>query len=450
GATQPLDELRAAEYARLDEQGEVYLDYTGAGLYADRQVHEHLEILNREVLGNPHSDNPTSRRSTDLVEQARAAVLEFFNAAPDEYTVVFTANASAALKLVGEAYPFSSGDRLLLTADNHNSVNGLREFARARGARVEYVPALAPELRVVERDLGPALDRSAGSRRLFAYPAQSNFSGVQHPLAWIEQAHDRGWEVLLDAAAFAPTNRLDLGRHRPDFVTLSFYKLFGYPTGIGCLIARHETLAGLRRPWFAGGTVIAASVQGDRHYLEPGASGFEDGTINFLGIPAVPIGLRQMQRLGLDRIHERVRCLTGWLLASLPTLRHPNGAPLIRLYGPRTVDRRGGTIAFNVLDADGHALDVKLVERLARERRISLRTGCFCNPGASEAAFGLEAAALLQAFAGTESVTHDQLVVAMGLEGGGAIRISAGAVTNLADVGAFLRFLRSLAGQHPV
>jgi molybdenum cofactor sulfurtransferase len=45
---------------------------------------------------------------------------------------------------------------------------------------------------------------------LFAYPVQSNFSGVQHPLAWIEQAHEHGWDVLLDAAAFVPTNRLDL------------------------------------------------------------------------------------------------------------------------------------------------------------------------------------------------------------------------------------------------
>ena len=71
---------------------------------------------------------------TQLVEHARAFVLEFFNASPDEYTVIFTPNASGALKLVGEAYPFAPGDQYLLTFDNHNSVNGIREFARARGA----------------------------------------------------------------------------------------------------------------------------------------------------------------------------------------------------------------------------------------------------------------------------------------------------------------------------
>jgi selenocysteine lyase/cysteine desulfurase len=60
--------------------------------------------------------------------------------------------------------------------------------------------------------------------------------------------------VLLDAAAFVPTNRLDLQVHSPDFVVMSFYKMFGYPTGVGCLLVRNETLATLRRPWFGGGT----------------------------------------------------------------------------------------------------------------------------------------------------------------------------------------------------
>ena len=82
----------------------------------------------------------------------------------------------------------------------------------------------------------------AGAHSLFAYPAQSNFTGVQHPLEWIAQAQARGWDVLLDAAAFAPTNRLDLGRWQPDFVAISFYKIFGYPTGIGCLLARKAAL----------------------------------------------------------------------------------------------------------------------------------------------------------------------------------------------------------------
>ena len=45
----------------------------------------------------------------DFIGRARRAVLRFFNASPDEWVVIFTANASQALKLVGESYPFGPG-----------------------------------------------------------------------------------------------------------------------------------------------------------------------------------------------------------------------------------------------------------------------------------------------------------------------------------------------------
>src|SRR5690242_4123310 len=133
-STAILDELRAREYSRLDEQKHIYLDYTGGGLYADRQLRDHLALLSHNVFGNPHSANPTSQAMTQLVEHTRAYVLEYFNADRDEYAAIFTANASGALKLVGESYPFTPRSQYLLTFDNHNSVNGIREFARVKGA----------------------------------------------------------------------------------------------------------------------------------------------------------------------------------------------------------------------------------------------------------------------------------------------------------------------------
>jgi len=109
-------------------------------------------------------------------------VLQFFNAAPEEYLAIFTPNATGALRLVGEAYPFHRGDRFLLTFDNHNSVNGIREFARARGAETTYVPSDTPELRVDETLLPRYLTETPGDHHnLFAYPSQSNFSGVGLP-----------------------------------------------------------------------------------------------------------------------------------------------------------------------------------------------------------------------------------------------------------------------------
>ncbi|MBK9125450.1 MAG: aminotransferase class V-fold PLP-dependent enzyme [Chloroflexi bacterium] len=442
-----LEALRRTEYGRLDAQQQVYLDYTGGGLYADSQLSAHMDMLRRGIFGNPHSANPTSAASTQLDEHARQYVLDYFNASPDEYLVIFTLNASGALKLVGESYPFEPGGHYLLTFDNHNSVNGIREFARAQGAAVTYAPVIPPELRIDTDKLREHLQSNHdGKSRLFAYPAQSNFSGVQHALEWIAEAQANGWDVLLDAAAFAPTNRLDLSQHHPDFVSLSFYKMFGYPTGVGCLIIRKAVLPKLRRPWFAGGTITLASVQGDGYFLDDGVAAFEDGTINYLNLPAIEIGLRYIEQIGIERIHNRVMCLTDWLIRNLVALRHSNGRPLATIYGPTDTCMRGGTVTFNFYDVDGKLIDFRWVEDRANGRGISLRTGCFCNPGAGEMAAGLTKEELLPYFHGSERMTFEQFITAMSKHGDkavGAIRVSVGIASNFADVYQFVEFART-------
>ena len=196
-ATARLDELRATEYSYLDSGGHIYLDYTGAGLASDAQLRAHVERVRGGCFGNPHSESPASAASTLLIEQARQAVLRYFNAAAEEYAVIFTQNATGACRLVGEAYPFRSRSRLVLTADNHNAMNGIREFARAGGAAVRYVGMSAADLRVADAEVAAALGHAerpgrSGRRGLFGYPAQSNFSGVQHPLAWVDLAQAAG------------------------------------------------------------------------------------------------------------------------------------------------------------------------------------------------------------------------------------------------------------------
>ncbi|HEY1917801.1 MAG TPA: aminotransferase class V-fold PLP-dependent enzyme [Streptosporangiaceae bacterium] len=434
-STALLDQLRAAEYSYLDEGGQVYLDYAGAGLPAQAQLAAHTERIRGRCFGNPHSANPASVASTELVEQARHAVLAYFNAPPQEYAAIFTPNATGACRLIGEAYPFGARTRLVLTQDNHNSVNGIREFARSRGAFTRYVPFCSPDLRIDDDAIGQALARRR--RGLFAYPAQSNFSGVQHPLRWIELAHERGYDVLLDAAAYVPSNRLDLSVVKPDFVPVSWYKVFGYPTGVGCLIARREALGRLQRPWFAGGSVHVASVQGDWHTPAPYEAGFEDGTLSFLQIPDLGTGLSWVADIGIDLIHQRVMYLTSWLLDRLAALRHGNGQPMAQIYGPAGTRHRGGTVAFNLFDPRGQIIDERAVARDTAAAGISIRTGCFCNPGAAEGAFNLTKADWRNAARG-RARTLDEYIGLLGLPSGGALRASVGLASNVDDVERFL------------
>lgn len=436
-----MEALRAREFSRLDAGGHVYLDHTGSALYPESLIRRHSEWLCSSVLGNPHSRNPSARAATEVVDTARRRILEFFRADPAEYEVIFTLNASGALKVVGEAYPFGESSSFLLTADNHNSVNGIREFATAHGAAVRYL-RLDHDLRIhdIEAQLAGA-DRSVPN--LFAFPAQSNFSGVKHPLEWIELAQSLGYDVLLDAAAFVPTSRLDLSEHKPDYVTVSFYKMFGFPTGVGVLLARKSGLARLHRPWFGGGTVRFVSAQNQVRILYTNSAAFEDGTLNFLSLAAIPDGLDFLDGVGMERVNAHVMGLAGRLLAQLRELRHSNGRPLARIYGPVGNEGRGGTVAFNLLDTAGAVIDCRLIEEAASAAGVSLRTGYFCNPGAAESSFELpedEARRCYDELAG-DTFTLKQFSACLQDRPVGAVRVSVGVSSNRADLERLLEIL---------
>jgi selenocysteine lyase/cysteine desulfurase len=286
-----------------------------------------------------------------------------------------------------------------LSVDNHNSVNGIREFARRAGAPVRTV-------RLDRQELPP------DGPGLFAFPAQSNFSGVEYPLSLVEVAHARGLDVLVDIAAYAPSHALNLRDCDAEFAALSFYKLFGYPTGLGCLIARRDALGRLRRPWFAGGTVLYASVAADTHRLRPGHEAFEDGTPDFLAISAIPSGFALLNEIGMDRIHAHVERLTSTFASAIK--------PFATLYGRTT---------FNI-----EGVPYWEVEEQAWKSNISLRGGCFCNPGGAEIAFGLEEGTISRCFSQLGDDFSVQRFAACAKRSVGAVRVSFGMANNEEDV----------------
>ena len=148
-------------------------------------------------------------------------------------------------------------------------------------------------------------------------------------------------------------------------------------------------------------------------------------------------------------IHERVRCLTGYLLDRLTALRHSSGVPLVRVYGPIHTERRGGAVTVNFFDPQGAHIDHRLIEQAANEHNISLRTGCFCNPGAGEVALGISKPELVACF--SQPVHQERLSLndfRLCIDGkfSGAVRISVGLVSNFSDIQRFLQYAEGLVG----
>lgn len=440
--------LRREGFSRLDDNGQVYLDYTGSALYPALLPQQHLSALQTTVFGNPHSAGSPSMRSASHLTAARQRVLNFFGADPAQYDVIFTPNASGGAKIVAECFPFTRGSAFLLTFDNHNSVVGMREFARSANATVKYIQIDQKNLRAI--DPVARIDRYSKHARkrpsLLAFPAQSNFSGVKHSLSLCKHAKNKGFYVFLDAAAYAPSSPIDLSRiGAVDFMIVSFYKLFGYPTGIGALLIRKSALTLLRqnKPWFAGGTVRFVSNSANTHVLHHDNQAFEDGTVNFLSMRAVVNGVDFLERIGMENVKAHVQHLTRMLLTGLTDMQWSNGKSKIRVYGPTDNYMRGGAVAFDLILPNGQRSDARKIETAAGSKGISIRTDCFCNPGAGETALQLKeqfknskCLARLGEDADIESVSS-----CIGLDFLGCARASIGLCNNERDVESFLLFI---------
>ncbi|OCH89433.1 PLP-dependent transferase [Obba rivulosa] len=450
-----LDALRRSDFARLDRSGETYVDYMGGSLYPESLIRVHTGFLNRNVLGNTHSVSNASKLSAACAEEARQTVLSFFRAPPG-YTVIFTANATGALKLVGESFPFAEGSKYVLGADSHNSVHGIRQFALQRGAEVCYIESTdhggvdPSDAKAILKQNRPQNNCSAPC--LFALTGQSNISNSKNPLSLIQYASSHGYYTLLDAAALAPTSIISLTETPVDAMAISFYKMFGFPTGVGALIVKESVLSRLERPWFAGGTVDVVQAPGTIVTMSADLhERFEDGTINYLNLPAITDGLRFLSAY-LPFLPLRLSALLHHLVESLTQLRHDtSGTPIVQILS-RTPERHlravgeqsdtGSIVALLFLFPSGELMPNTFIEHAAAAHQISLRTGCMCNPGGAAALLGLrDAMAALP-----PAPTLKEFSREMGRELG-VVRISLGLATDFRDVWRVIRWASSLGNE---
>lgn len=231
-----------------------YLDHTGTTLYTDKQIQKVHSNFISNIYCNPH----TNKLTGDLIDQVRSKILEWFNTTSHEYSVIFTSGATASLKLLAETFDFgdpSSGGSFSYLRDNHTSVLGMREIVKTKNiVCVERNDFLRGEF-------SKSIANNGNS--LLVYPAQCNFSGYKYPLSGIRKFQTANGDtiyhsnqyVCLDAAAFVSTNPLDLSKWHPDFVCLSFYKMFSHPTGLGALIVNRRGEHVLEKTYYGGGTV---------------------------------------------------------------------------------------------------------------------------------------------------------------------------------------------------
>mmetsp|Transcript_12788 Transcript_12788/g.51328 ORF Transcript_12788/g.51328 Transcript_12788/m.51328 type:complete len:626 (-) Transcript_12788:69-1946(-) len=452
---QRFQAIRDKDFSCLDEQELTYLDYTGSMLTPLSLIDSQTEFLRNRIVGNPHSHSLPSELASAVDQRAREAVLSILHADPSEYTIIWTQNATGALKLVGESYPFGDEGVYMYSPDSHNSVLGVARYAK----HYKMFPFVkdswmwdVPEASKLIKSISQA---SKGSNKLVAITGQSNVSGIKHPLGeMVRTAHENGWDVMLDIAAMAPTSGINMSEIGAEFACVSFYKMFGYPSGIGALVAKKSALQKLERPWFSGGTVRMVRSDTEKGlyvimHKKDNSESFEDGTPNFQMSAAVEQGVRYVQSIGIDRITAHTSCLIRWIGQELRELywnedKYGRTKALIKFPELKsdTGCIQGSSLAFAMYTEENKLIPHQLIGNLARERGIAIRTGCFCNPGTGLEFFqssmhNLSSSEFFEFANG--NCAEDILDEFRGI---GFIRVSVGFPTTFMDAFKFVTFLR--------
>ncbi|XP_059179865.1 molybdenum cofactor sulfurase [Centropristis striata] len=466
GYGEKLQDVIEQEFTRI--KGITYLDHAATTLYPESLVRDYFQDISRNVYGNPHSHNPSSRLTHDTVERVRYRVLQHFNATPEEYSVIFTSGCTAALKLVAESFPWrpqtesEAGSRFCYLTDSHTSVVGIRGLASVRGAVA--LPVSPQEVENRSKREAQGEDVICHTPHLFCYPAQSNFSGRKYPLNHVRgiQArrlypacgHQGRWFVLLDAASHVSCSPLNLQECPADFIPISFYKMFGFPTGLGALLVHNNAAGILKKTYFGGGTA-AAYLSGEDYYVQAAniSDRFEDGTVSFLDIIAVNHGFEALHRItgGMHNIQQHTFGLARYTYMLLSSLCHGNGRPVAQIYTEgqfESPSTQGAILNFNLKDSHGQIIGYSQVDRMASLYNIHVRTGCFCNTGACQSFLGITNQQMrrnLQA----GHVCGDSIDLVDG-QPTGSVRVSFGYMSTHEDCQKFLNFVVECFVEKPV
>ena len=218
---------------------------------------------------------------------------------------------------------------------------------------------------------------------------------------------------------------------------------------MGCLLVKKSSFDKLKKPWFAGGTVTMVSVVEQNKFLADGHERFEDGTLSYNTIPCIKNGLDYINAIGIERISKRVSYLIKYLYDELLKLKHSNGVPLVKVFGPNDFTNRGGNMIVNFFDDENKLFLYTEVEKIMNKASISIRSGCFCNPGIDEINHCISNPEMAKYFSTRDKGDHQDIKNYLG-KMRGAVRVSVGLATNKEDLNKFVLLAKKILNKKSV
>lgn len=371
------------EFPILDQQIHghplVYLDSAATSQKPQCVIDAEAEFYRTINAGVHRGAHELAARSTMAFEEARAKMARLVgaNAAEGEEEVVVTSGATAGLNLLATAFGNASlgrggavakrfalkpGDEIVVSkAEHHSVLLPFQELAACTGASLKWFD-LDDEGRIRSDSADEVITERT---KIVAVTHVGNTTGAITDIApIIRRAHEVGAVFILDACQSVPHLKVDFHALDVDFAAWSAHKMYG-PTGVGFLYGKRDMLEALPPANFGGSMVELAWMDQEARYMEPPAR-FEAGTQPVAQVVAAGVAADWLMAIGMENLEAHERTITDELLA----LGDIEG---VRILGPRSNERRIGTIAFEVEGVHPHD-----VGQFIDAQGIAIRVGHHC------------------------------------------------------------------------
>ncbi|KAG2392742.1 hypothetical protein C9374_011467 [Naegleria lovaniensis] len=488
-----MEQLRDTYFS--DPSGVIHLDHAASTMYSTKCLKNVFEKLfhHTNLLSNPHSDGSFSANVTNqFIAESRQFVLkEIFNTSLKEYDLVFTLNASHSLKIISECFPMGVNSCVSYLKFSHNSLIGaLRSCVSNNEEFQNENESIHSDRVVVGNNLEEIRKRakawSESDHHLVGFAAECNSTGTKFDdfdiFPYLNKHHPNIYTIL-DVSKHSSTNvSIDLSKYKPDFVAFSFYKWFGYPTGLGALLIRKMRVSNIdfrpRNGYFSGGVVqvnTATAPFFTKYRTDSFHSMLENGTLPFLTICEMLFYLKEIQQMYsqccnknsnseqndtnshseklfvpipfreiFQIIEKHCNHVQEYCANQLKNLCHYNGKIVVHIYNENNIGKTS-IINMNVFNSRGQMVGYSQVQEICSLNLFNIRTGCFCVPGACQQLFDISSEEMIDNFKRGGKICWDSSmdVIPGSNKPTGSVRLSFGYCSIRSDVDKFISLLRT-------
>lgn len=307
-----------------------------------------------------------SEFSTKIYNECRSFILDFFKAPCDEYTALFVNNTTEGINKLANILITSKDDVVIISRMEHHS-NDLPW----RGKCILDYMEVDDNGRLKVDDLEEKLINYKGQVKYISLIAASNVTGYVNDLAKVAKiVHKYGAKLIVDGAQIVAHKRVymtsDITDENIDFLVFSAHKMYA-PFGSGAIVGLKKYFDEVDPDIKGGGTVEAVLDYSEIWLQTPEKN--EAGSPNFFGAVALVAGIKELDRIGYDKIEKHEKIILEKTLEGMKSI------PKIINYGDvLNYNDRLGIAVFNV---EG-MYNAQVAKILAGFRAIAVRQGAFC------------------------------------------------------------------------